>query len=170
MPASLRAFIAAELPGDLRPELGRVQAALAAAGVRARWARPESIHLTLKFLGQVPVEAIARVAEGLAEAVDGQPAFRLAVGGLGAFPGLRRPRVVWVGLAGDIEALAGLQRRLEHCAKPIQDIAWKAQVRLCKRYRRLVARGKNANVVVTAIAREILAFLWAIAREVPVTH
>jgi transposase len=63
-----------------------------------------------------------------------------------------------------------LQRRLEHCAKPIQDIAWKAQVRLCKRHRRLVARGKNANVVVTAIAREILAFQWAIAREVPVTH
>jgi hypothetical protein len=45
-----------------------------------------------------------------------------------------------------------------------------AQVRLCKRYRRLVARGKNSNVVVTAIAREILAFLWAIAQEVPVTH
>jgi transposase len=65
---------------------------------------------------------------------------------------------------------AHLQLRLEHCAKPIQDIAWKAQVRLCKRYRRLVARGKNSNVVVTAIAREILAFLWAIAQEVPVTH
>jgi transposase len=65
---------------------------------------------------------------------------------------------------------AHLQLRLEHCAKPIQDIAWKAQVRLCKRYRRLVARGKHSNVVVTAIAREILAFLWAIAQEVPVTH
>jgi transposase len=65
---------------------------------------------------------------------------------------------------------AHLQLRLEPCAKPIQDIAWKAQVRLCTRYRRLVARGKNSNIVVTAIAREILAFLWAIAREVPVTH
>ena len=63
-----------------------------------------------------------------------------------------------------------LQKRLEGCPKPIQDIAWKAQVRLCKRYRRLVARGKHANVVVTAIAREILAFLWAIAREVPLAH
>jgi transposase len=61
-----------------------------------------------------------------------------------------------------------LQRRLEGCPKPVQDIAWKAQVRLCKRYRRLVARGKHPNVVVTAIARELLAFLWAIAREVPI--
>jgi len=63
---------------------------------------------------------------------------------------------------------AHLQQRLQRCPMPIQNIAWKAQVRLCKRYRRLVARGKNPNVVVTAIAREILAFLWAIAREVPI--
>ncbi len=48
------------------------------------------------------------------------------------------------------------------------DIGWKAQVRLCKRFRRLTARGKHPNVVVTAIAREILAFMWAIAREVKV--
>ena len=61
-----------------------------------------------------------------------------------------------------------LQRRLEGCAKPVQDIAWKAQVRLCKRYRRLVAHGKHPNLVVAAIARELLAFLWAIAREVPI--
>ena len=46
-----------------------------------------------------------------------------------------------------------IQKRLEKLPKPIQDIAWKAQVRLCKRFRRLVARGKNPNVVVTAIAR-----------------
>ena len=63
-----------------------------------------------------------------------------------------------------------LQRRLEQVSKPIQEIAWKAQVRLGKRYRQLMARGKNANQVVVAIAREIAAFSWAIAREVPVVH
>jgi len=60
-----------------------------------------------------------------------------------------------------------LQRRLEGCPKSVQDIAWKAQVRLCRRYRRLIAAGKHPNVAVTAIARELLAFVWAIAREVP---
>ena len=60
-----------------------------------------------------------------------------------------------------------IQKRLEKLPKPIQDISWKAQVRLCKRFRRLTARGKNPNVVVTAIARELAAFMWAIAREVP---
>ena len=50
----------------------------------------------------------------------------------------------------------------------MQDIGWKAQVRLCKRFRRLTARGKHPNVAVTAIARELIAFMWAIAKEVPI--
>jgi transposase len=62
-----------------------------------------------------------------------------------------------------------LQLRLEKLPKPIQDTSWKAQVRLCKRYRQLSARGKNPNQVVVAIARELVAFMWAIAKQVPVT-
>jgi transposase len=62
-----------------------------------------------------------------------------------------------------------LQLRLEKQPKIIQDISWKAQVRLCKRSRRLVARGKHANVVTVAIARELVGFMWAIAKEIPVT-
>ena len=61
-----------------------------------------------------------------------------------------------------------MQLRLEKVPKVIQDSSWKAQVRLCQRYRRLMARGKNANQVVVAIAREMVAFVWAIAREVKV--
>jgi transposase len=62
-----------------------------------------------------------------------------------------------------------LQLRLEKQPKVIQDISWKAQVRLCKRYRRLVARGKHANVVTVAIARELAGFIWAMAKQVPIT-
>jgi transposase len=62
-----------------------------------------------------------------------------------------------------------LQLRLEKQPKRIQDISWKAQVRLCKRYRRLVSRGKHAKVVTVAIARELAGCMWAIAREVPIT-
>jgi transposase len=60
-----------------------------------------------------------------------------------------------------------MQKRIEGLPKPIQAIGWKAQLRLCMRFRRLVSRGKNPNVAVTAIARELLAFMWAIAKEVP---
>ncbi len=62
-----------------------------------------------------------------------------------------------------------LQLRLEPLPKPIQDISWKAHVRLCTRVRRLMARGKNANQVVVAIARELVGFMWALATQVPVT-
>jgi transposase len=62
-----------------------------------------------------------------------------------------------------------LQLRLENLPKPIQDISWKAQVRLCKRYRQLLARGKHVNRVVVAIARELSAFMWAIAQQIAVT-
>jgi len=61
-----------------------------------------------------------------------------------------------------------IQTRIDVLPKPIQAIGWKAQVRLCKRFRRLTARGKHPNVAVTAIARELIAFMWAIAKEVTV--
>ena len=64
---------------------------------------------------------------------------------------------------------AHIQKRIENLPKVAQDIGWKAQVRLCKRYRRLIARGKHANIVTTAIAREMLAFMWAIAKEVKIS-
>jgi transposase len=63
-----------------------------------------------------------------------------------------------------------LQLRLAHVPKVIQEISWKAQVRLRKRYRRLVARGKQVNQVVVALAREMAAFVWAIAQEVAGAH
>jgi transposase len=59
-----------------------------------------------------------------------------------------------------------IQERQESLDPSIQEIAWKAQVRLCKRYRSLVARGKHPNVAVTAVARELLGFMWAIAQRV----
>ena len=60
-----------------------------------------------------------------------------------------------------------IQQRIDRLPKALQDLGWKAQVRLCKRYRRLVARGKHPNVGVTAIARELIAFMWASARAMP---
>jgi transposase len=62
-----------------------------------------------------------------------------------------------------------IQARLDDVPDAVRTIAWKAQLRLCARFRRLVARGKNSNVVTTAIAREMAAFAWAIARKVEPT-
>jgi hypothetical protein len=59
-----------------------------------------------------------------------------------------------------------LRARLERLPKAVRDIAWKGQVRLCARYRRLIAAGKRPPVVIAAIAREMAAFLWAIGHQV----
>ena len=59
-----------------------------------------------------------------------------------------------------------IQKRIEALPKPVQAIGWKAQLRLCRRFRRLHMRGKHANVIVTSVARELIAFMWAIAKEV----
>jgi hypothetical protein len=63
---------------------------------------------------------------------------------------------------------APIQTRIDTLPKPMQDLGWNAQVRLCTRFRRLGARGTHPNVVVTAIARELIAFMGAIAKQVPV--
>jgi len=63
---------------------------------------------------------------------------------------------------------AHIRKRIEKLPQVAQDIGWKAQVRLCKRFRRLNARGKHPNIATTAVARELVAFMWAIAKEVPV--
>lgn len=62
-----------------------------------------------------------------------------------------------------------LQKRQEGLPKIITDIAWQAQLRLCRRYQRLMHKGKHYNVVITAIAREMIAYIWAISREVVLT-
>jgi transposase len=112
----------------------------------------------LKFLGLIPSEYSSgeRRQQGSITKAGNTHARRALVEGAWAY---RYPAKV----------SRHLQLRLEQPPKMIQDISWKAQVRLCKRYRHLVARGKHANIVTVAIARELAGFIWAIAREVPVT-
>lgn len=104
----IRAFVAIELTDDLRAAIARVQAQLrdelarelrrTVPDARLQWVRPESIHLTLKFLGDIREEQVAGIEQGLALAVGGQPAFSVEVGTLGVFPDVRAPRILWVGL------------------------------------------------------------------------
>ncbi len=109
-PAMRRLFVAGELSASVREALASVQEDLRrrAGEARVRWTRPEGIHLTLKFLGEVASERLAVLAAALGRALAGQPALRLRLAGLGSFGGARRLRVIWVGLAGDLEPLARL--------------------------------------------------------------
>ncbi len=110
----VRSFIAIELPGDLRKKLGQLQKRLEADSTyRIKWADPNSIHLTLKFLGSVPPELIDPIIRAVAEAAGEVPPFKLETGEVGVFPNLKRVQVVWLGLAGEVDKLARLYQLLE---------------------------------------------------------
>ena len=109
----IRAFIAVELPDRIKLSLSTIQAELKANKARAQWVAPNSIHLTLKFLGDISVASIPDVTRVMEEAAFGIAGFRLAVRGLGVFPDVRRMRVVWAGVTGDTDVLARLQKGLD---------------------------------------------------------
>ena len=115
----IRSFIAIELPDEIRHALAEVQKQLKRDVGGVRWVEPGSIHLTLKFLGDIPAEQIQPIAAAAMGAVQDEPPLSLGVSGLGAFPNPRRPRVIWVGLEGDVARLGRLQTRLEEALEPL---------------------------------------------------
>jgi 2'-5' RNA ligase len=119
-PQQLRLFVACALPDEMRRALGRIQDDLRSAlgGGRLRWVRPEAIHVTLKFLGEVEESRVDEIASALATAVEPFELRLSASGGLGGFGGARL-RVVWVGLEGDVEGLASLAGRVETALAPL---------------------------------------------------
>ncbi len=117
----IRTFIAVELDAAERRAFGDLQAELKKqpAGRYVRWVAPESIHLTLKFLGGVDPGMVAALERALVEASQGVTAFTLSLGGLGAFPNTRRPNVVWVGLGGDVKAAETLTENIERACEAL---------------------------------------------------
>ena len=109
---SVRAFVALELSQALKHGILGLIEELRAEGVRASWSRSGTLHLTLKFLGDVDEDVLPDVAEALGRAAAQVPPFELATGSLGAFPSPRRPRVLWVGVTAP-DALYDLQAALE---------------------------------------------------------
>lgn len=115
MTEDIRAFIAIELPEEIKKKLAEIQDLLKSKSGRspAKWVAPESVHLTLKFLGGISPDTVSGVTGAMEEAAIGTSPFRLGLKGLGVFPNPRRVQVVWAGLTGDIAALTQLQKDLD---------------------------------------------------------
>lgn len=112
-PDQHRAFIAVDLDPVLRTAIMDLERALDAAGVRLRWIRPENLHFTLKFLGEISSAQVARVRVATREAATGVTPFRVTLASIGAFPNVRRPEVMWIGVSEGREGLESLAARLE---------------------------------------------------------
>ncbi|MDQ3263669.1 MAG: RNA 2',3'-cyclic phosphodiesterase [Myxococcota bacterium] len=106
----MRTFIGVELGQALRSRLEPALGRLARLAPQARWVRPDSLHLTLAFLGEVPDATVPRIGEGLLKVAALHPTLELGVRGSGIFGPLDSPKVLWTGLSGAVEGLENLQR------------------------------------------------------------
>ena len=117
---TIRAFLALDPPEEILREIGRIQDRLRKLiHGDLRWVRPEGIHLTLKFFGDVPENAVADISAVAGPAAAAVGPFELAIGGTGVFPDPSRPRVVWLGMNGEVAQLATFQQGLERALREI---------------------------------------------------
>jgi 2'-5' RNA ligase len=115
----IRSFIALDLPTNVHQALAGLQQELQRVGAPVSWVKPDRIHLTLKFLGDISLELVADIQAILQTIATGTAPFRLQPLGCGAFPALKQMRVVWVGLQGDSEPLLALQQAIEQALAPL---------------------------------------------------
>lgn len=125
----VRAFLAVDLPGEIKDEIGGLQERLKQDLEGIRWTRPEGIHLTLKFFGDIGRAQVEAITGVVTEKTAGVAPFSLSLGRMGAFPHLDRPRVLWVGLAGDTARLSAFQQDLEAA---LEEVGFKSEKRSFK--------------------------------------
>jgi len=110
----IRSFLAIDPPEEVLRGIGAIQSRLRKlVEGDIRWVRPEGIHLTLKFFGDIFAADVANIATVVEKAAERERSFSLAIGGAGAFPDPHRPRVLWLGMNGDVERFLVFQKGLD---------------------------------------------------------
>jgi 2'-5' RNA ligase len=110
-PDQVRLFIACEVPDDVKESIGGIIETLRGrSGTAVRWIRAEGVHVTLKFLGEVPLKKMPAIKLAIQEAVVGHQPFELEFSNIGTFGGREGLRIMWVGIAGDVLRLEALVR------------------------------------------------------------
>jgi len=113
-PEQIRSFIAIELSEEAKEGLARLRKELEKDEHKfVKWVAPGGIHLTLKFLGNIPSRRVAEITEAIVKAAQGISPFHLEISGLGAFPSLKQARVFWVGIGGEVDKLSRLQQNID---------------------------------------------------------
>jgi RNA 2',3'-cyclic 3'-phosphodiesterase len=115
----MRSFIALEMPQEVKEHAAGVIRELKTSGADLKWVAPANLHLTLKFLGEVEQESLPGLIQAQEAACARARALELAVEGCGAFPGLKSPKVVWLGLGGQVAKLAQLAGALGEAFEPL---------------------------------------------------
>lgn len=110
----IRSFVAIELPEKAKEGLARLRKGLERDEHRfVKWVDPAGIHLTLKFLGNIPSNRVTAITEAVQGGTQGISPFHLEISGLGVFPSPKQVRVFWVGLSGEVGKLSRLQQNID---------------------------------------------------------
>ena len=109
----IRSFLAIELPEAIRKRIEEIQADLKSSHSDVRWVNPGKIHLTLKFFGNIEESQVDTITKSIEPLIAVIPHFSVEVRGMGAFPNIRNPRVIWIGLVDERQVLVPLQKQLE---------------------------------------------------------
>jgi len=115
----LRSFLAIELPKSIQKKIEEVQRDLKISRADVKWVRPENIHLTLKFLGNVEESRFEPILQSIGSLIQRTSPFPVKVQGMGAFPHSKNPRVIWMGLIDETKGLTTLQKSLEGALEKI---------------------------------------------------
>jgi 2'-5' RNA ligase len=117
--AKIRSFLAIELPKEIIGKLSEIQNNLKSSGSQIKWVRPESIHLTLKFFGNIEEKTVDDISQVLKKVTAKISAFVINVKDIGVFPNMSRPRVIWVGVESSGRTLDILHKETESSLKKI---------------------------------------------------
>ena len=117
MKDTVRTFVAIETSIAVQQRAAELIGIFAATGAKVSWVKPHNLHLTLKFLDEVPLRSIPEVGAAVQEAAAGCEPFGLEICTAGAFPNAGRPRTLWLGTGQGSEPLGNLHAALENCAK-----------------------------------------------------
>ncbi len=109
----IRVFIAVPMPKNVNLFLGKIQGEIKENRFKASWTGPENIHLTLRFLGDIPVSSIDAVTRAMKLTGDACGPFNLSMGGVGVFPSVKRARVIWAGVRGQTRRLERVHNILQ---------------------------------------------------------
>jgi 2'-5' RNA ligase len=122
----IRSFLAIELPKTILKKIGEIQEDLRLSRADVKWMNPENIHLTLKFFGNIDESRIDPIVKSIQGPIQTTSSFSVKVRGMGAFPHLKNPRVIWIGLVDGKEILVDLQKQLE---KELEGIGFEREER-----------------------------------------
>ncbi|MFZ3132089.1 MAG: RNA 2',3'-cyclic phosphodiesterase, partial [Desulfosporosinus sp.] len=148
----MRLFVGVDLPLEIQQTLLKFQSELRELGVYGSWKSPDNFHITLEFLGEPEFDKLSVLTETLTKVAGNYRRFGLSIGGIGAFPSLKKPHTLWTAVSGSLTELNRLRRELHH---ELQIKGFKLDERQFKPHITLASRPKLDKVDFSVVQTKI---------------